>query len=106
MKFGEHITVTQKYVRYRSGPKKYWALETIPETSCLLIGVRTLQDGLRHWNYEEGYSFQPTKHFRAILVVESPKKNPFYTPDLCDSRGFRMTQIQATRRETTEPCLG
>lgn len=58
---------------------KYWDRRET-SGSGLYIGTRTLQNGVRDWDGEYGYTFSPTDHFTAALVVPGPRQNPIYVP--------------------------
>ena len=87
-KFGDRVRVTgilerkcrSKNVRPHGGDLyKYWQAKPIPVKEGILIGYRTLPDGVREWVCdEEGYIFIPKEHYRVALVVFNERQNPVY----------------------------
>jgi hypothetical protein len=48
----------------------------------LIVGVRTLSNGVIKWNYEEPIQFYPDLHFTAYLVAFDLRRKPvFLLPD-------------------------
>lgn len=88
MQIGDKIIVNSQLIRQRS----YKQIEGGSLTECLkywneyffekdekvsIIGVRYLSDGIVHNNNEESF-FEPTKRFKALLVVKNLHTKPFY----------------------------
>ncbi len=48
------------------------------EVEVTVIGIRTLSNGTTWYEQDYGYCFIPKKHFRALLVVESLHRKPFF----------------------------
>jgi hypothetical protein len=44
----------------------------------LVVGVRTLSNGVIEWNYEEPIQFFPDLHFTAYLVAFDLRRKPVY----------------------------
>lgn len=83
MKFGEKIKITSKLRRKEEyqGRKintKTWAETAIPETEVMVIGRRTLSNGITEWIEEGGNFYTPKEYFKALLVVKDMNTNPFY----------------------------
>jgi hypothetical protein len=82
--FGQKITVTQKFVRKSiaingAATNKQWEVQEIKEKEALIIGKRTLFNGITHW--EDNYCwFEFKKPMQALLVVENMNKKPFFIP--------------------------
>lgn len=86
-RFGQRVVITAKLIRradYTSlafGTKKFWE-----KYSCagegILIGYRTLSDGVSYYN-SLGISYESGLSFKAALVVLSPRTNPVYVPLDC-----------------------
>ena len=86
MKLGDRVTVTRVLKRMAEGNnKKYWQRRKIVHRQGLLIGIRTLSDGIRRWDgYEDGgWSYEAKDHFKAAMVVFSLKEKPVFV-DLQD----------------------
>ena len=50
-------------------------------TEGIIVGIRTLSDGVVVWTGEEGgYDYRATKHLKAYLVVTDIYKNPLTVP--------------------------
>jgi hypothetical protein len=80
---GQRIKVFSKYKRvhkYDSGHVgiRIWK-ETPINTDGIIIGFRTLSNGTVTYN-EEGAYFNPSDHFRAILVVSNVNNKPYFVP--------------------------
>jgi len=82
MKLGQKITIDHKLKRVvKPHPKplhdnKFWEKEKIKPKECILIGVRTLSNGVS--DYSEGTYYEPKEYFKAYLVVESLNRKPFF----------------------------
>lgn len=89
-KFGEELLVTAILKRrsktiknppyYAPLIEKYWEAKTISPRKGLFLGTRTLAKGRREFNHDEGYSFKPTSHCKAALIIFSERENPVYAP--------------------------
>jgi len=101
---GERGRVTHRLVRTSSDPprrdgsvgstnprgysyrtEKTWVAEPLPDSpdggaDVILVGVRTLSDGVRQWWGEDGWTYSPTRFFPALLVVSSLRSKPFLVP--------------------------
>ncbi len=84
--FGASVNFTQTFRRRRtlsrSGTLKEWqATQPQPPKNGLLIGYRTLANGLASYEGEdEGTVFYPTEHVRAALVAVDLKHKPVLVP--------------------------
>ena len=82
LSFGQHITVTHKLkrdceLRHREYYKKWNVLEMKPKT-VIVIGKRTLHNGITHFDHEDGTWFEYKEVVHAYLVVEKMNTKPFY----------------------------
>lgn len=68
--------VPGSYVRYNE--RKFWQPEHAPygRHGGIVVGRRTLANGLNTWEYEAGTHFTPTERFRAYLVSWHLDKRP------------------------------
>lgn len=79
--FGARVRVTQTLARVHNSRKAFWLSSEIKPRMGLCIGYRTIFNGDRWWEDEEvGYVFNPTEHFRVMLVVFDAHTNPVYVP--------------------------
>jgi hypothetical protein len=62
--------------------EKTWVAEPLPDggADVILVGVRTLSDGIREWWGEDGWTYSPTRFFSALLVVSGLRSKPFLVP--------------------------
>jgi hypothetical protein len=88
--FGERVTFTRTLTRrYRHHPsngwqgRKVWESEGYPgepepaPRSGIIVGVRTLADGVNSYNgYEEPITFQAERHFKAYLIAFDFRRKP------------------------------
>jgi len=86
MKFGDKIIVNHRLRRKSSygmtrETSKYWEEEKLTPIEAIVIGRRTLSNGISEWNGEIGIIYFPSKYFKAILVVTDMKNNPFYVKE-------------------------
>ena len=90
LKFGQSIIINNKLVRkLKSKPKnqgrlsgsgyKYWHNLDIKEQSAIFLGFRTLKNGWRTFDSDEGWYFEADEAIIAALVCTGKSKNPFYT---------------------------
>jgi len=64
---------------YRRTRLKEWKWREIPDQVGIVIGERTLRNGISDWQGSEiGYDFCIESTFRALLVVTDMNRNPFY----------------------------
>jgi hypothetical protein len=91
-KFGEKVNVTGKLQRSwthkadRHFPQtasmklwRIWEAKPITQREGIVIGFRTLYNGIKDWiGEEEGYCFIQMEHFKAALVVFNERENPVY----------------------------
>lgn len=47
-------------------------------SEVIVIGQRTLSNGLVWWEQDAGKLFTPKAYIHALLVVENIRENPFY----------------------------
>jgi len=79
MNFGETIQINNRLIRLISNDHdKYWAAWKSKPKSVIFLGYRTLSNGQRDYDMEEGYTYRPSQHFKAALVCENSHTNPFY----------------------------
>jgi hypothetical protein len=88
--FGQKVTVREKYTRKQETrtdnpggyPKtwKVWKRAPFHAQGCVFLGVRTLKNGIRHFDGEEGYYFQAKEHIKAALVSPGPRSAPILVP--------------------------
>lgn len=89
-KLGDKITVTSKLKRvteYRTisefGHKKRWKLwKSVPlkhPIEAIVVGIRTVSNGITDYDMDVGYSYDPKEHFQALLVVSRLSEKPFLT---------------------------
>lgn len=100
MEFGQEIKVTNILKRHQShNSSKYWLAKEHSATA-IFLGYRTLANGRRDYDYEEGYSFSPDQHFKAALVCEGVNTNPYYTLVNFDSEspvGFDTRKLTSSK---------
>lgn len=65
---------------YGNGHYAYWKACTIGARQGLLIGLRSLYDGVVTWDFDYGNTFAPDKTVKAALVVFSLREKPVYVP--------------------------
>ena len=74
-----YVETENKYgVKFRN-EFKFWKKFEFPG-SGIFIGTRTLKNGNREFDCEEGYTFVPTEYITAALICPSPSQNPVYVP--------------------------
>lgn len=91
LKLGDKVISSFKYIRQSSGrsdPKatilKFWVTKLFPNgkpREGVFLGVRWLQNGMREFDLEYGYTFVPEKYVKAALVCFHKRENPVYVPD-------------------------
>ncbi len=89
MKFGQYVTITEKYVRIETGREdivwyRQWIIENIPKHSGIFIGFRVLQNTEFEDNYEEendyhDIKYKPRSHVKVALIAIN-KKQLLYVP--------------------------
>lgn len=89
--FGQKVTIAQKYYRKcenrvvhttgftRGEEWKVWATRGYAKEGVFL-GYRTLSNGIRYYEADEGYYFGPEERIKAALVYPGPHLNPVYVP--------------------------
>lgn len=91
MKYGEFVTVTQRYfsksfVDKDGVDQRRWNIMPISPVNCLCIGFRTVFEGwtdrgnLDYWDEPAPAIFHPTRGVYCALVVKGPRSKPFYVP--------------------------
>jgi len=104
LKFGQRVTVDQKYSRWwkhkvdkrkvvlpGGGSKrefKFWKTEILPINNKtgksarrgIFLGYRHLANGFLHRSYDEGTEFDRAETFKVALVCLSERENPIYVP--------------------------
>lgn len=80
--FGQQITVLHKLVRtcefVNYQHHKKWEVVTTTPKLVMVIGKRTLYNGITHFDGEDGTWFEFKEPVNAYLVVENMKNKPFY----------------------------
>lgn len=79
-----NMMLVRKRRQTRTGSERYWDVE-VPEASLraaeplvgVVVGVRTLSDGLLVWG-DEGPHYKPKMAFKALMVVTDPHRAPIY----------------------------
>ena len=88
-KLGEKVVIhgrLRRGVRYEDRGRclktrlKEWTWREIPPEVGVVVGERTLRDGVSEWQGSDGGGtvFYPERAFRALLVVTDIRRNPFY----------------------------
>jgi len=77
-KFGDRITVTNRLKRKKDETQNRWVKVDTEPVEVIFLGWRTLSNGNVYHSWEEGASYAPTSHFRAMLVCANGRQNPFY----------------------------
>jgi hypothetical protein len=92
MKLGDRIKFTARLERKtrsagegRGWNRKCWERRDHDPAEGVFIGTRTLQDGVREWDSEYGWSWCKDRHFEAALVVFSERQAPVHVPIECIS---------------------
>ena len=84
MKFGDWITfdaMLKRVKKKREGEVyKSWEQEESGVTPGIFLGYRTLANGYRGYDSEDGVYFIPKEYFRAALVAFSSRHNPVLVP--------------------------
>jgi len=85
MKYGDRVDIVRKLVRHQKylGPNardKFWKEAEYFAKNCIFLGYRTVADGFRGYDPEEGYNFFPKKHFRVALISPGERLSPIYCP--------------------------
>ncbi len=86
---GQEILINRKFIRtariennktgYPQHVREWVETELKVQRNVIVIGQRTLSDGLVHYE-EEGLHFEPKSYVRALLVVGKMNEKPFYVP--------------------------
>jgi len=104
LKFGQRVTIDQKYSRWwkkRKDPRKlnilpsgrkyeykFWKADILPINNKtgksarrgIFLGYRTLRNGFLDRDYQEGTTFDTHESFKVALVCLSEHENPIYVP--------------------------
>jgi hypothetical protein len=77
---GQYMDVDHKLERISVGNNRHWMPKRIETKSVMLIGLRTLANGIvTGGTADDGPPILvPTVHFQAMLVVEELHRKPFY----------------------------
>lgn len=92
MKLGDRITVSKRlYRRSKEIPgintvgkyvpphtEKYWVSDTMKEKEVMIIGKRTLRNGIVEYHTDIGNIFESKSVVHAYLVVKDMNSKPFY----------------------------
>lgn len=84
IKFGDSIVITKIFIRFLEvrSEYKYWKEIEIQATRAIFLGNRTLKNGCRNYDSDEGYTFEPREQVPAMLVCFNQYSNPVYAPRL------------------------
>ncbi|KKM99868.1 hypothetical protein LCGC14_1143460 [marine sediment metagenome] len=82
MKLGQKVLINH-YLRriWKESGAKCWETILIETKEVLLIGIRTLSDGIMQWEGDY-YSYSPTNFFKGYLVVNDLKRKPFFVKEI------------------------
>jgi hypothetical protein len=80
--FGDRITVRNRLKRRKGATQNCWVTIDTEPVEVIFLGYRTLSNGNVYHSWEEGASYAPTSHLRAMLVCASDRKNPFYAKEI------------------------
>jgi hypothetical protein len=89
-RLGQIITVSKIYKRekvrlvgdftfYRKTMNRKWAEKEIKPVECMIIGIRTITNGIG-LNSEEGMFYEQLEWIKSIVVVKSLSSKPFNVP--------------------------
>jgi hypothetical protein len=83
--FGAVVSISAKYRRRerkgdRGGIYKYWDSTPFSADGCIFLGTRTLQNGIKEWEGECGWIFDPHERIKAALVCPGPLRKPVLVP--------------------------
>lgn len=86
MKFGDRIKISNKLIRlckyegtdYNATEYKFWYRLPLKEVEVIFLGTRTLTNGIRRYDSEEGWSYSPKEKIKAMLVCMNERTSPFY----------------------------
>jgi hypothetical protein len=84
---GQEITIHNILKRKKvwvgggKGTSVKWEKQDLVPCKAIVVGIRTLFNGHKHYEQDEGYYFvfDFKSHFQAVLVVTHIRKKPFYT---------------------------
>lgn len=75
--FGKRVKINSKLVRVYKSAYKSWKKNDFPETTGIIIGIRTLSDGTLHNYYSDGgIEYEPKKFFTAYLIAYHERRKP------------------------------
>lgn len=84
IEFGSRVKSNFKLVRKTEKAPDYGDLKTWAPTPCevsgIFLGYRTLSNGTRFYDCEEGYSFQHRGTVKAAVICPGPNRNSVYVP--------------------------
>lgn len=86
IKFLEPVMVKSKLRRaFCSNDRKEWVIDRFNHPRRgIVIGWRTLADGVSEISFDEPTHFRATEHFNAVFVVFNERQNPVYVlPEEC-----------------------
>lgn len=87
--FGQRVSISKKFYRkteIRRNDRgygrtwKFWAELDFGANDCIFLGVRTLQNGYRVYDSDEGISFDPVERVKAALVCVNDRLAPVLVP--------------------------
>jgi hypothetical protein len=91
--FGARVAIEarleREYQQDGNVGRKLWKRRMLPSVEAgILIGVRTLSNGIVHyWGEDGGIEYRAKEHFKAALVVTGPRSKPFLA-QLADVKGW------------------
>jgi hypothetical protein len=78
MKFGDHIKVSHRLKRRKREGRAFWDKIPMLDTEVIFLGNRTLTNGFRRWDSDEGWFYVPNEIIKARLVCQNERTAPFY----------------------------
>ena len=88
---GQKVIITQVLKRtieyrkenetdYRSTRHKFWKVTDLKKPrEVMIVGVRTLSNGITQYDSEAGNMYDPKDYFKALLVTGTLREKPFFT---------------------------
>lgn len=86
LELGTFVQFSATYIRCSANTgsyrvRKYWHTKQCKSRTGVLVGMRTLSNGLRGWiDSEEGYDYNPTEYLQAVLVAFDIHRKPVLVP--------------------------
>jgi hypothetical protein len=79
------VTEERQHPRYPRSREtwKLWVPVDYPTRMGVYLGLRSIQDGVRHYDEDVGYYFETRERQTVALVCPGPGKNPIYVPLEC-----------------------